>query len=384
MGQFSKIQWTDHTFNPWIGCTKVSPGCANCYAESLDERRFSKQLDGGTKAAPVCHWGKGAPRHRTKASNWKKVCTWNDQAEHFHSCTECGWRGVPDSQPSGVFGQLLGCPVCDANESYLKPARQMVFCASMADWLDDEVPIEWLVDLLDLIRLTPNLDWQLLTKRPQNWRRRVGAACDALSNLGPRAELKAWLWKWLGEPFLSSSTPPSNVWIGTTMEDQERANERAYYLHIIPSRVRFVSMEPLLGLIDMLRTAGDPPSSGFALTDGWGRVDGEGEPLIHWVIVGGESGDKDAPIRPMNPDWVRSIRNQCQAAGVAFFFKQWGDWVRDADIVSKHPIEGMGPAFSRAVPYGDGDPTNFRRMYRIGKKHTGRRLDGVEHNAFPA
>jgi len=195
----SKIQWTDHTFNPWIGCTKVSPGCANCYAETRDQR-----FSGGI------HWGKGAPRHRTSANNWREPMKWDREAGEEYRM----WQ---------VRAQLhgLGAPY--------KPRRPRVFCSSLADWLDDEVHLEWLVDLLDLIRQTPSLNWLLLTKRPENWYRRIAeaglTANYASPRNGPTAEMAlAWI----------KGTPPTNVWIGTTVEDQARADQRIPLLLSIP------------------------------------------------------------------------------------------------------------------------------------------------------
>ena len=208
----SKIEWTDHTFNPWIGCAKVSPGCAHCYAETLNNRMGWAE------------WGKGGKRKRTSPANWRKPHQWN----------------------------------ASANGS-----RPRVFCASLADWLDEEVPDEWRDDLLNLIAETPNLDWLLLTKRID---RAVGM------------EL------------------PENVWLGTSSEDQARWDERIPVLMSIPATIHFVSAEPLIGPIHM------------------------GETRPEWLIVGGESGPK---ARPMEKDWVRHLHDQCDDR-TAFFFKQWG------------------------------------------------------------
>jgi protein gp37 len=309
----SAIEWTDHTFNPWIGCTKVSPGCANCYAETLMDTRMGR-----------VRWGKGNPRQRTSAAYWRQPLTWNSQAALFMQCRAgCRWQAKHVDQEGF-------CPVCGDPES--SSARPRVFCASLADWLDDEVPIEWLADLLDLIRRTPNLDWLLLTKRPQNWDLRVGDACSWMSPLGPYAETKKWLYRWLGGLERENHVPPANVWIGTSVEDQARAKQRIPSLLRIPARVRFLSMEPLLGPVDLVEACG-----GAAISS---RLD--------WLIVGGESGPN---ARPMHPNWARSIRDQCKAAGVAFFFKQWGE--------------------------------HDHRTIRMGKKLAGRLLDGVEHNEFP-
>lgn len=216
----SNIEWTDHTFNPWIGCTKVSPGCEHCYAETWANRY-------GT-----VDWGKGNPRKLTSESNWQQPIKWNRQAE-------------------------------------AEGRRYRVFCASLADVMDNEVPNAWRQSLWDLIRKTPHLDWLLLTKR-------IGNAKDMLP------------------------TPtPENIWLGATIVNQEEADRDIPKLLNTPANIRFLSMEPLLGHVDLD-----------------GRLRG-----IHWVIVGGESG-KDA--RPMEPVWARAIRNRCVEKEVAFHFKQWG------------------------------------------------------------
>lgn len=325
----SKIEWTDHTFNPWIGCTKVSPGCANCYAESLDHRWGHDS------------WGKGAPRRRTSAANWKQPLKWNNGEERMVS-----------------------------HDEFVANRRPRVFCASLADWLDDEVPIEWLADLLDLIRLTPNLDWLLLTKRPQNWRKR-------LSDWGehtPPTETQGLAYDWL------RGSPPANVWIGTSVEDQARADERIPHLLDIPARVRFLSMEPLLGRVKLpigRVMTGFPKhvtAAGHAV----------GAPLtIHWVIVGGESGPH---ARPMHPDWARSLRDQCKAAGAAFHFKQWGEYLSYGQVAPKLGDPRPGDEGEWQVhrdPEYRTNPYERWMARRPGKKLAGRLLDGVEHNGFP-
>lgn len=259
----TKIEWATHTFNGWEGCTMVSPGCANCYAATRNAR-----WNGGT----ALNWGKGAPRRRTSAANWKLPLKWNREVE-------AEWENF-------IAGVSAG-----ADMPWVK--RPRVFCSSLADWLDDEVPLEWQTDLLRLIEATPNLDWLLLSKRPENWE---GVMTNAL--LDGVDMVHEWV----------NGRPPANVWIGTTVEDQQRADERIPFLLEIPARVRFLSCEPLLGplKIDHIRLA-----------------DNQWFPMqhLHWVICGGESGPG---ARPMNPEWARSLRDQCQAAHVPFFFKQWG------------------------------------------------------------
>jgi protein gp37 len=250
MGANSNIEWTDHTLNPWVGCTKVSPGCAHCYAETLMDTRYGR-----------VKWGAGNPRSRTSAANWKLPLRWNREAARYpDQCTKCGTRLCMDAQvqefcpaqhnEAGEFDPSV--PVCGG--TVCRNVRPRVFCASLADWLDDEVPVEWMADLLELIRATPQLDWLLLTKRPQNWRRRIEAITTT------NVDLAAWLLAWLlgpGEfgagPFdgLQSPGAPANVWLGTTVEDQERADERIPALVGIPARVRFLSCEPLLEHVDV-------------------------------------------------------------------------------------------------------------------------------------
>jgi protein gp37 len=199
--------------------------------------------------------------------------------------------------------------------------RPRVFCASLSDWLDDEVPIEWLADLLALIQATPNLDWLLLTKRPSNWKPRMEAAnyecVDRHAENGEKYQLNpsAWINKWYcGEA-------PHNVWIGSSVEDQQRADERIPALLKIPARIHFLSMEPLLGPVDIeqyLLSDYDKAAHDDQLLE---PITGFDRRKIDWVIVGGESG---SCARPMQPDWVRDIRDQCEQWSAPFLFKQWG------------------------------------------------------------
>lgn len=287
MSAATKIEWADSTFNPVIGCTKVGPGCDNCYAEELMAHRMK-----------VVRWGAGAARKRTSESNWSEVLRWNRQG--FYECSVCGARGTI---------KQLGENPCPSEE--FRPihtpiqARRRVFCASLSDWLDNEWPIEWLVDLLDLIRRTPNLDWLLLTKRIGNWRPRIAEALawhyrDGKGASGlPASDVPRlrFLADWL------NGQPPANVLVGATVVNQAEADRDVPKLLAVPARVRFLSMEPLLGAITF-----------------WTRWTLEySEPHLDWVIVGGESGPH---ARPMHPEWVRSLRDQCQADGVSFFVKQ--------------------------------------------------------------
>lgn len=251
MAEATKIEWCHHTFNPWVGCAKVSPGCANCYAAVDTPARVARS--GGVEL-----WGKNADRQIKADSGWREPLAWDRAA-------------------------------AKAGE------RRRVFCLSQGDWLEDR----WDLDaprlrLLDLIDRTPNLDWLLLTKRPEQFKavllravQRVPGDVDTYD----RAIVLGTEWL-LGRP-------PANVWVGVSVEDQPRADERIPALLKIPAKVRFLSVEPLLGPVD--------------LAPWLDRLD--------WVIVGGESGPK---ARPCNLAWIRSVVDQCKAAGVPCFVKQLG------------------------------------------------------------
>ncbi|OXR48132.1 hypothetical protein PuT2_13995 [Pusillimonas sp. T2] len=314
MSENTKIEWCDHTFNPWIGCTKVGPGCDNCYAEAdFDKRRH------------VVSWGAGQPRKRTAASTWRNPLAWNRNHEQFFA----------------KHGR-----------------RQRVFCASLADVFDNAVDPQWRADLFRLIEATPNLDWLLLTKRIGN-----------VPNMLPL-------------PFDFDRHFP-NVWIGATVVSQQEADRDIPKLLQVPARVRFLSMEPLLGPVDVedFLYIEHPHCIGFVPSTRYDhgycdRCAGhESDPIhtspkgkVDWVIVGGESGPG---ARPMHPDWARSLRDQCQAAGVPFLFKQWGEWAPHPEIIDA----SQGALFHR---FEDG-----AWMQRDGKKAAGRMLDGCTWDQFP-
>jgi len=292
----SAISWTDNTFNPWIGCTKVSPGCAHCYA--AEQNKLRKWTAGG-------EWGK--ERRRTSTANWKEPVKWNAAAANSNA-------GLGDHAP---FGQT----------------RPRVFCASLADWLDDEVPVEWLVDLLALIHTTPNLDWLLLTKRPENWAPRMTAAYKSIDPGKLHMDsVLSMLERW-GQASKKNNKfglkPPQNVWIGTTVENQDYADRRIPKLLNIPAKVHFLRVEPMLGPVDLARMS-------LVNGVGYGSANplqgvlpsynkGQRGPSISWVICGGESGPQR---RPFEIEWALSLADQCTAAGVPFFMKQ------DASLLS--------------------------------------------------
>lgn len=348
MSETTNIEWADSTFNPWMGCTKVSPACDHCYAER-DTKRFGR-----------VEWGAGKPRVRTSPANWKLPERWN--RTQFYQCgLDCKWRGEMPKDSGG------NCPVCKTPYSLFiesAKARRRVFCASLADWLDNEVPIEWLVDLLDLIRRTPNLDWLLLTKRIGNWRGRLTLAMESLlagDSCGTKEcyDQVRWNEAWLND------RPPANVWIGSTMIDRAEMLRDAEKLAHVSAAVRFWSIEPMLGDFGVIPAHLMP----------------------NWIIAGGESGPH---ARPMHPNWVRSLRDQCEAAGVPFLFKQHGEWLA-TDFCSDEDV--MLPSrrtvyINRDGSYVDGTEgfdffAGFKETAWVGKKAAGRKLDGRTHDGFP-
>lgn len=336
MGADSKIEWTDHSWNPWTGCQAVSPACDHCYAEA-QARRAPKTFGG---------WGPHAERRRTSAAYWRAPLRWNRQAEK-------------------------------------EGRRARVFTASMGDIMDNQVPIAWLVDALDVMRVTTNLIWLLLTKRPELILRRLREAMDAAYAEG-RMDLGHWLNVWL-----TSSIVPSNIWLGTTAEDRARLASRAWHLAQVPAHRRFLSCEPLLEGLNTRRVTNRWGTEWDALT---GRIlHGRGGPssvgAIHWVIAGGESG---AHARPSHPDWFAALRDQCITADTAFFFKQIGEW--DVASVKNGYCWGNnmkdGPAVWVGIDGRTAKPSHHGlldpiAMWRRGKKASGALLDGREWKEFP-
>lgn len=354
MTQNSKIEWCDHTWSPWEGCQKVGPGCDHCYAETRNAR-----FAGGT----AINWGPGAPRRRTSAANWREPLRWNDSHDTFDA----------------VHGR-----------------RQPMFSASLADIFDNAVPIEWFVDMLDVWRQTPNLDKLVLTKRIGNVTKRLGEAFD---HLFAREDCESnptvpWLATWI------AGNAPPDIWLGATVVNQTEADRDIPKLLRAPARIRFLSMEPLLGHVDVFSTM-----TGELLHTSGNDYD---PGAIDWIIAGGESGHL---ARHMHPAWPRSLRDQCAAAGVPFLLKQWGEWHTATVLTSTgEPVFRTFETFEQWVNkaptwvsggicldrYGmslktgedfmrarDEDRFPVTVMHRVGKKAAGRLLDGVLHHAFP-
>lgn len=298
MSENTKIEWCDHSWSPWRGCTKVSAGCANCYAETLSKRN----------PAVLGQWGKGKPR--VLAKNWRDPVKWDRAAA--------------------------------LREAFLEGQGGNKVFPSLCDWLDDEVPVEWLARFLKLIHDTPNLTWLLLTKRPELFCARVLEAAKHFDNVGDR---NSWLWlrrwTWTDEP--GGRIPPCNVWIGTSVEDQPTADRRIPELLKIPAAGRFLSLEPLLGPVELrgLCANGLPAS-------------------MDWLIIGGESGHG---ARPCNIHWIRSLVTQGNAAGVPTFVKQLGACVSGQMV---HPAnEGYGVLGVRLDHPKGGDPSEWPDDLRV-------------------
>jgi protein gp37 len=324
----SKIEWTDATLNVVTGCTKVSSGCDHCYAEKITER--------------------------------------------FHG--------------KGSFAQVkLHEDRLDAPLRWRKPRR--VFVNSMSDLFHQDVPDEFIARAFAVMAMTPQHSYQILTKRHGRMR-------SLLAN----AERGAPSWLdlvrgWVvgnsyGAPG-SFSWPLRNVWLGCSVEDQKRADLRIPALLDTPAAVRFLSCEPLLSSVDLSPWLDTPLVCGCGGEPG-GPVFGcsaecmQREPSgLGWIICGGESGPG---ARPMHPEWARSLRDQCQAAGVPFFFKQWGEWATyqtGSDYREpRHWVNEDGRVADEATALADGG--SWHGVLRVGKKAAGRELDGRTHDAFPA
>ncbi len=363
--EYSKIEWTDATWNPVTGCTKVSEGCDHCCAERITER----------------FGGKGS---------FEKVVLHPEKLDDpFH------WR---------------------------KPRR--VFVNSMSDLFHDDVPDEFIAQVFAAMALSPRHTFQILTKRPgrmasllsdenDDWANEVWEC--AAQRIGADRDCAPCPW-WPGRPL-------PNVWLGVSVENQKWADVRIPKLLETPAAVRFLSVEPLLGPVDLTPVFVHPAGCGGTY-EGIGFVNGTHQRIhrsrclnhrsrrvdrditsgateyvdrIHWVIVGGESGPG---ARPMHPDWARSLRDQCVAAGVPFFFKQWGEW-QDGSGISRNGSTITGSVVlndGRVLPWGDfakeAERAGIRDadwplfapvvMSHAGKKRAGRELDGRTWDEMPA
>lgn len=395
MADNTKIEWTDATWNPITGCSIVSPGCANCYAMKLAGTRLKHHpsregLTRDSKAGPV----------------WTGEVRFNAE-----------WLDQP--------------------LRWTKP--RMIFVCAHGDLFAEGVPDEWIDQVFAVMALCPQHTFQVLTKRPERMREYLRGERD--SRVASRVtdypiRDKAMMQRMLREiddawPVIPEGDPEwpdglrirrwplPNVWLGVSVEDQRRADERIPILLDTPAAIRWISAEPLLGPVDL-----EPwlhwPSTLVEMQDGSsfgcvecddrcdhcpkdkavyrcevGPSDADGVPAfvtdermtIDWVVAGGESG-QDA--RPMHPDWARSLRDQCAAAGVPFVFKQWGEWTDGQNVERYRGMIDVADYFDGVWHYGreslsrtDGHIDDEPEVYRTGKRAAGRLLDGVEHNGYP-
>lgn len=337
MGDKSKIEWTDATWNPLTGCQRVSPGCENCYAERLSAGRLASS----PKYTGVAEMGRVGPR----------------------------WTGLVREHP-----EVLDHPL-----RWTKP--RMIFVNSMSDTF--LASPAFLAKIFAVMALAPDHTFQVLTKRSEE----MAAALRAPD-----------FWSSVYTEFLlrldsdSLSIPDSeefveegirrglpNVWIGVSIEDQERMYPRLHDLLETPAAVRFLSCEPLLGPLDFE----DAPLSDESTMGPWSNL----EVGVNWVIAGGESGPG---ARPMHPDWVRALRDDCAEAGVPFFFKQWGEWAPhnevDFDLAEWEKLYESGRrthVCSGTGGIGQMQTPQTWEMLKVGKGHAGRELDGRTWDELP-
>lgn len=273
----TKIEWAHYTFNPWRGCHKVSAACDNCYAEGWAER-YGKKI-----------WGPPGSTEREMAAEayWKGPVKWNAAA-------------------------------------FAAGVRYRVFCLSLGDVFERDVRLDvQRARLFELIEGTPQLDWLLLTKRP-----------ELATRLAPDHWADCW---------------PDNVWMGTTVENQAAADKRIPKLMQVPVQIRWLSMEPLLGPVNLYRVMRGPLHV-----------------QLDWIVVGGESGGK---ARPMHYEWLYNILQACWWSDTPALFKQWGEYVPQ-DAIGRSPTDNV--VTSKQWDY-----------VKVGKKKAGRRFQGEEHNGFP-
>ncbi|ODM71712.1 DUF5131 family protein [Bradyrhizobium elkanii] len=380
MAGTTPIEWTEQTWNPIVGCSIVSPGCTNCYAMAMAARieamnaeaREADQVHGKRRRAAGQYDG------TTRRVNGNAV-----------------WTGKVALAPDSVLLAPL---------QRKKPTTY--FVNSMGDLFHEDVPDEWIDKVFAVMALCPQHTFQVLTKRAERMRGYLTRAAgndiqDVRNHIGWVAVpsiLNIWQPDWVSEGVAGEHRsraiqacnvwPLPNVWLGVSTERQQEADARIPELLATPAAIRFISAEPLLGPIALYSLGGKnwADDKAVVLHDALGgfRSDQVRTSKLDWVIVGGESGPSS---RPMHPEWARSLRDQCAAANVPFFFKQWGMWAPSTpEDAAGNPRSGWmalaaHPHVAKASELYPQAGAEF--IACVGKKAAGRLLDGVEHNGFP-
>lgn len=357
MAEKSNIEWTDATWNPVLGCDKISPGCKGCYA---------------IRTA----W-------RLQHNPNPKV------AKAFEGLTV-----IQGGQPNWT-GRVNFIP-----ERLKEPLRwkksHRIFVNSQSDLFHDGVSEEQIDQVFAVMGLARQHTFQILTKRPARMLEQLLRLSRNIAPLEKAARAIGYTFKFGGVDGQQHSLLPfplPNVWLGVSVENQQYADERIPLLLQTPAAVRWISAEPLLGPINFLQTIHPTAGSANILSGLYKGGDGNNyctDRIINWVVAGGESGPG---ARPMHPDWARSLRDQCKAAGVPFLFKQHGEWVPLADREDLGEwYDSKAAHVARVALDGTrGNNVSLTReqlqgaavMGKVGKKTAGRKLDGAEHSEYP-
>ena len=336
----TKIEWTNETWNPIIGCNKISPGCDNCYAEKMAHRlKFNPKTVG--KYYFITNNGKWTGEMHAFVDEFQKPLQWKNP--------------------------------------------RMIFVCSMGDLFHESVPFEWINRVFAVIASCQHHTFQILTKRPKRMKEyfdyinqeSIKYHAREVRNISyAESRINVMLSDISNLKIKDRKFPFNNLWLGVTTENQEQANKRIPILLQIPAAIRFVSCEPMLSNIDLTRVSkltglGLKYINSLSGIEWYNDIDSNNYNnwygKLDWVICGGESGPK---ARPMHPNWVKSLRDQCKNAEVPFFFKQWGEWTTSF----------MVPVDLSKVKNTSIDNTTY---YKVGKKKAGRKLNGVEYNEFP-
>jgi protein gp37 len=374
MSANSNIEWTDATWNPIRGCSRVSEGCRNCYAEKVAYRfsGFGQPYEGLVRIG----------------ADGERRAEWNGRVEFVqkHLLDPLRWKPVLTGIARGE-GELRKKAHKDGTVTVTRERPRRIFVNSMSDLFHENVPNEWIDKIFAVMALCPQHIFQILTKRPERMQKYLSDSGRAdemqkqitelcLGEMSDRmhAQTMARLQKGWG------GLPLKHVWLGVSVENQKAADERIPLLLQTPAAVRFISAEPLLGPVDLWKQLYVGPEGGidFSYTR---------RQMLHLVIVGGESGPG---ARPMHPDWARSLRDQCVTAEVPFFFKQWGEWTQynpelHGPYENKRFMYFCGRTLGPYEPNPDGtDLRDWARITRVGKKAAGAMLDGREWREFPS